>query len=409
MLSKGDAHLKQVQYGLDSDNGCVIWKSALSVVRSQTRRSDRMPCVVKMIRKANCRKINSVRNLNREITILEKLDHPSIVPMIDHWHEQDYVCMVFQLHQQDLFGLSNGYGNGMPDNYVIQILQSTAEALHYMHRQQVFHRDLKPENILITGEGTDANPYSAVIIDFGISIMGSELDRQGNTRGLVGSPAFYPPEMLNQQSYSPEKADLWSFGCVLLELVVGHIMFKNEWMPCYDRATTGSTVSFLASLQKANSIMLPDQGFYEQGSTSRVKLNHAISSLLEIDPDLRIKPRTLALRFAPDLPVDSFGDNLLQRRTGEASTSDNDDEQRRSSVWGSGSASMAATSVSTVRESTGGDSELGIWLPSLVSPHDRDGDLLDHNQFDDGVLEDDRRRTEVEDGLRADHHIHVSP
>eukprot|EP00620_Florenciella_sp_RCC1587_P019370 CAMPEP_0182559472 /NCGR_PEP_ID=MMETSP1324-20130603/2583_1 /TAXON_ID=236786 /ORGANISM="Florenciella sp., Strain RCC1587" /LENGTH=535 /DNA_ID=CAMNT_0024771737 /DNA_START=59 /DNA_END=1666 /DNA_ORIENTATION=+ len=384
MLSKSNAAVKQAQYGMNSHRGRVIWKSALSVVRSEIRVRDNMPCVVKMIRKANCRKVNSVRNLNREISILKLLDHPTIVPMIDHWHEQDHVCMVFKLHKQDLFGLSNDYGNGMPEVYVIQILRSIADAVHYMHGQQVYHRDLKPENILITGDGTEMNPYQAVIIDFGISIMANELDAQGHATGIVGSPAFYAPDMLNRRPYAPDKADLWSFGCVLLELVVGHIIFKNEWMPCYDRAMTSSLTSFLDSIRRALAVMLPEQG-------ANTELLRAITSLLQIDPELRIKPGTLSMRFAKDLPVDTFGDNLVHRRTRESSTSgDNADEERRRLVWGSSSAAAEAESPVGVMDSTGGDSELGTWLPSLTSPSDRELELLTRDT-DESLYEDQRR------------------
>ena len=93
---------------------------------------------------------------------------------------------------------------------------------------------------LITGDGTEMNPYQAVIIDFGISIMANELDAQGHATGIVGSPAFYAPDMLNRRPYAPDKADLWSFGCVLLELVVGHIIFKDG---TWRRAPSSSLLS----------------------------------------------------------------------------------------------------------------------------------------------------------------------
>ena len=58
------------------------------------------------------------RSVFGPLQILMLLDHPTIVPMIDHWHEQDHVCMVFKLHKTDLFGLSDEYGNGKNACYV---------------------------------------------------------------------------------------------------------------------------------------------------------------------------------------------------------------------------------------------------------------------------------------------------
>ena len=106
---------RHATYEMENSQGRMIWKSALSMVQEVTRSEDQQPCVVKMIRKSNVRKLASVVNLGREISILKKLDHPFVIPIIDLWHEPDYVCMVFKLHKQDLFGLSNGFETGMPD------------------------------------------------------------------------------------------------------------------------------------------------------------------------------------------------------------------------------------------------------------------------------------------------------
>jgi|Transcript_17808 hypothetical protein len=127
-------------------------------------------------------------------------------------------------------------------------------------------------------------------------------------------------------------------------------------MPCYDRAMASSLTSFLDSIRRALAVMLPEQG-------ANTELLRAITSLLQIDPELRIKPGTLSMRFAKDLPVDTFGDNLVHRRTRESSTSgDNADEERRRLVWGSSSAAAEAESpvgVNQMTDSTGGDSEVG--------------------------------------------------
>mmetsp|Transcript_17807 Transcript_17807/g.46634 ORF Transcript_17807/g.46634 Transcript_17807/m.46634 type:complete len:171 (+) Transcript_17807:463-975(+) len=158
-------------------------------------------------------------------------------------------------------------------------------------------------------------------------------------------------------------------------------------MPCYDRAMASSLTSFLDSIRRALAVMLPEQG-------ANTELLRAITSLLQIDPELRIKPGTLSMRFAKDLPVDTFGDNLVHRRTRESSTSgDNADEERRRLVWGSSSAAAEAESpvgVNQMTDSTGGDSELGTWLPSLTSPSDRELELLTRGT-DESVYEDQRR------------------
>ena len=50
---------------------------------------------------------------------------------------------------------------------------------------------------------------------------------------FVGSPGFFAPEMLLQGCYSGDKADLWSIGCILLEMALGHRRFCLYWMRAY--------------------------------------------------------------------------------------------------------------------------------------------------------------------------------
>lgn len=170
--------------------------SALAHRRAGLRQTDGAEVAVKMIRKVACRKIEMVRNLNGEIGILKRLNHPNVISMLDHWHERDHVCLVLKRHTQDLFSLSNNFTGGMPAQHTIPILRSTAAGLNYIHSQGVYHRDLKPENIMITGKGLPEDPFEVVIIDFGVSLTAEELDGSGMTRGLIGSKGFFAPEQL---------------------------------------------------------------------------------------------------------------------------------------------------------------------------------------------------------------------
>ena len=74
---------------------------------------------MQMIKKSNCEKLAMVRNLNREITILRELDHPRVIGLIDSWHEGLYVCLMFKRYAQDLFGLSDLYGQVLTSNVVM--------------------------------------------------------------------------------------------------------------------------------------------------------------------------------------------------------------------------------------------------------------------------------------------------
>ena len=110
----------------------------------------------------------------------------------------------------------------------------------------------------------------------------------------MGSSAFYAPEMLNNQPYSPASADMWSFGCVLLELVTGHLKFKNTWMPCYDEAEDARPEPFYRNLEGAVEVML------NQHPVQGTQLGVTMTSLLQVKPSRRVSARALAFCFTPE-------------------------------------------------------------------------------------------------------------
>ena len=88
-----------------------------------------------------------------------------------------------------------------------------AEIIEFAHQHQLVHRDIKPGNILIDKEG---KPH---LVDFGLSINS---DEQGasSTQGLVGTPAYLPPDYLDYVHPPVDpRGDLYSLGVVLFELL----------------------------------------------------------------------------------------------------------------------------------------------------------------------------------------------
>jgi serine/threonine protein kinase len=104
-------------------------------------------------------------------------------------------------------------------------------AIVYCHNVGVCHRDLKPENILLQFDIKEEKCISLKLCDFGLSTRYQE---NVPLKDFCGSPGFFAPEMITKGSYFGDKADIWSIGCVLLELVVGHEKFCDMWMTAYD-------------------------------------------------------------------------------------------------------------------------------------------------------------------------------
>lgn len=99
--------------------------------------------------------------------------------------------------------------------YAKQLLSGLA----YLHENQIVHRDLKPANVLISSEGV------VKLTDLGSSRKFTELDNE-LSKSLKGSPYWMAPEIVTRAGHS-FSADIWSFGCVLIEMVNGFPPWYN--------------------------------------------------------------------------------------------------------------------------------------------------------------------------------------
>ncbi|KAK4510631.1 uncharacterized protein ATC70_005062 [Mucor velutinosus] len=130
----------------------------------------------------------------------------------------------------DLNGyIKNTYqSQGMPEDIVLHFLGQLASGLKYLHDQNLIHRDIKPKNIfLVTPPTTSAiNVPDVKLGDFGFA---KALPKTSLAMSVLGSPIYMAPEVLKGEPYN-YKADLWSLGVVLYELMTGHTLFQSTDM-----------------------------------------------------------------------------------------------------------------------------------------------------------------------------------
>ncbi|MGC4092803.1 MAG: serine/threonine-protein kinase [Polyangiaceae bacterium] len=111
---------------------------------------------------------------------------------------------------------------GRAVDYLLQICDAVAEA----HAAGLVHRDLKPENLFVTREASGRDCLK--VIDFGISKRlggGRSLTRQGQH---LGSPLYMAPEQMSEPDQVDERADIWSMGVVLYELLSNSVPFNGS-------------------------------------------------------------------------------------------------------------------------------------------------------------------------------------
>jgi serine/threonine protein kinase len=122
----------------------------------------------------------------------------------------------------------------LPIREVLTIATQVAEALETAHEKHIVHRDLKPANIALTPAG------SVKVLDFGLARIARPLDAAISEQptiaasatqagAILGTTAYMSPEQTRGQPVD-ERTDIWSFGCVLYEMLTGRPPFTGRTM-----------------------------------------------------------------------------------------------------------------------------------------------------------------------------------
>lgn len=156
----------------------------------------------------------------REGEALRQLQHPNIVSFIDAFQQGDQYVIVMEYvpggNLKDL--LKSG---PLPVERARQIALDVCDALIRAHRLNIVHRDIKPENILLTADG------SPKLTDFGVARLASAGAKLTGTGIQVGTPYYMAPEAWEGRPLDG-RADLWSLGVVLYQMLAGQVPFGGD-------------------------------------------------------------------------------------------------------------------------------------------------------------------------------------
>lgn len=200
--------------------GDQLGLGTVGVVYRATSPDIDQPVAVKLLHPNVSGDPNIVSRFEREITIMERLDHPHIVRhygggIMDGQHFYamqllDYGSLKDRLKQQ----------GPMPWPQVAAYTVQIASALQHAHNHGIVHRDLKPSNLFFDADG------DLVLGDFGIArdTHSAEITDHGVT---VGTYAYMAPEQIQADARMSFKADLYSLGCVMYEMLTGQPPFQG--------------------------------------------------------------------------------------------------------------------------------------------------------------------------------------
>jgi serine/threonine protein kinase len=164
----------------------------------------------------------------REIRILQQLNHPNILPLLDSGSLEllpgvQLPWYAMPLAREETLRARLAREGALPLATALGYARDLCAALTHAHGQGVIHRDIKPENVLLV-EGR------AVLADFGIAraITVAGGDTLSTTGIVVGTPAYMSPEQSTGARQLDGRSDLYSLGVVLYEMLAGHAPFSGS-------------------------------------------------------------------------------------------------------------------------------------------------------------------------------------
>ena len=156
----------------------------------------------------------------REAETAGRLNHPNIVHVYDIGEEQELAYIAMDYLRGEHLGNFTRPDSLLPIKEVLAIAEQVADALDYAHKKNVVHRDIKPANIIY-----DRGEAIAKVTDFGVACLTDSSKTKTGT--VLGSPSYMSPEQVAGKRVDG-RADIFSLGVTLYQLVTGHLPFEAD-------------------------------------------------------------------------------------------------------------------------------------------------------------------------------------
>ncbi|VUZ38679.1 unnamed protein product [Hymenolepis diminuta] len=193
----------------------TIGKGNFAKVKLAIHMATGVEVAIKIIKKQNLDWTVNDR-LKREVNILQKLNHPNIVRLLEIIENDEVICLVQEYaNGGEIFDYLVAHGK-MDEKEARAKFRQLVSAIDYCHSKNIVHRDLKAENILLDSE------LNVKVADFGLA---NTFVPDQKLTTFCGSPPYAAPELFLGIRYHGPGVDVWSMGVLLFTLVVGHLPF----------------------------------------------------------------------------------------------------------------------------------------------------------------------------------------
>lgn len=246
---------------------------------------------IKVVKTHNSR---DARLVEREVSMLRSLDHPSIVRLHDVLFSSIRSEAFLVLELSDCGSLVSVFEKArLSEDQICSVFRQIAHALLHLHEQKFVHQDVSPSNILIWSNGT------AKLTDFGACVSFDEFEGDG-----IGTPAYQAPEIFNVDDedegmrLDPDKVDVYGLGATLFQAKFGRVPYEGE------------DVWEIVAKVAEHALVIPTEDVSED-------LRSLIAGMLEVDPGKRLSMRDVVnhpffARSAHSVPIQTSRIELVE-------------------------------------------------------------------------------------------------
>jgi serine/threonine-protein kinase len=171
-----------------------------------------------------------VNRFFNEAKATTQIKHPGIVEIFDFGYMPSGLAyLVMELLEGEPLSARMRERGKMPEAEAAVLMRGVCSALAAAHAKGIVHRDLKPENIFVVPDPESPMGVRTKLLDFGIAKLTDVGDAGSVTKtgAVMGTPTYMSPEQCKGTGEVDHRADLYSIGCMLYELVVGRPPFSN--------------------------------------------------------------------------------------------------------------------------------------------------------------------------------------
>ena len=195
-----------------------LGRGGMGVVYKARQKSLNRLVALKLLAPERVQDAKFAERFAREAQALATLNHPNIVTIHDFGQAGGFYFLLMEFVDGVNLRQALNAGRFAPEQ-ALAVVPPVCEALQYAHEHGIVHRDIKPENLLLDKNGR------VKIADFGIAkMLGAETSSIGVAESqLIGTPQYMAPEQRAEPQKADHRADIYSLGVVLYEMLTGEL------------------------------------------------------------------------------------------------------------------------------------------------------------------------------------------